>query len=249
MDLPGQKEYSGFIKRSGNFIKEKFQKAITFTILTRTLLTTLLKIMNVYPSISIYQIMQKRKVLQSRIYSTLKEYGLLLKNGMVQRLVRNGIQSKLNALLTISRRLVYFVSTAKKNSRPLSSAPAFAQMPVNPLTEGKKAQTMLYSPVKNAALNSNRINTQIVDSVQKDAVRLIGEKVKGKQEVYNISVADRHEYYAEGVLVSNCDELRYALMAFPYPFSGASQKYLPEKKGDYPSKKKIAQSKTTFMSK
>lgn len=33
--------------------------------------------------------------------------------------------------------------------------------------------------------------------------------------VYNLSVADVHEYFANGILVSNCDSLRYFLTVFP----------------------------------
>ena len=29
--------------------------------------------------------------------------------------------------------------------------------------------------------------------------------------VYNITVEDEHEYFANGILVSNCDSIRYAI--------------------------------------
>jgi len=35
----------------------------------------------------------------------------------------------------------------------------------------------------------------------------------GRHPVYNLTVSDRHEYFANGILVSNCDCLRYACMA------------------------------------
>ena len=44
------------------------------------------------------------------------------------------------------------------------------------------------------------------------------------------------------------DELRYLLMSFPYPFAGAAQKYIPEKRGDYPEKRSNSRKKTTVMS-
>lgn len=33
----------------------------------------------------------------------------------------------------------------------------------------------------------------------------------GTQPVWNLAVDDHHEFYAEGILVSNCDALRYAV--------------------------------------
>lgn len=35
----------------------------------------------------------------------------------------------------------------------------------------------------------------------------------GRRLVYNLSVEDRHEYFANGVLAKNCDALRYFVMS------------------------------------
>jgi hypothetical protein len=34
-----------------------------------------------------------------------------------------------------------------------------------------------------------------------------------RRPVYNLTVAGRHEFFANGLLVSNCDALRYAIVA------------------------------------
>lgn len=52
-----------------------------------------------------------------------------------------------------------------------------------------------------------------VDTAGTNAVRVIVEsRTAGAQRVYNITVADQHEYFANGILVANCDALRYAVM-------------------------------------
>jgi len=43
------------------------------------------------------------------------------------------------------------------------------------------------------------------------AIRIVKRKLCGKEDVYNITVKDEHCYYANGILVKNCDALRYAL--------------------------------------
>ncbi len=49
--------------------------------------------------------------------------------------------------------------------------------------------------------------------------RVVSVCAAGRADVYNITVADEHEFYANGILVSNCDCLRYWLMSRPRPFS------------------------------
>ncbi len=41
---------------------------------------------------------------------------------------------------------------------------------------------------------------------------VVGSRIVGYAPVYNLTVEDEHEYVANGVLVSNCDALRYACM-------------------------------------
>lgn len=46
-----------------------------------------------------------------------------------------------------------------------------------------------------------------------DVTVLSLEKIDQRENVYNISVSLAKEYYAEGILVSNCDALRYTMLA------------------------------------
>lgn len=48
-------------------------------------------------------------------------------------------------------------------------------------------------------------------------MRVRGSFRAGTAPVYNLTVEGPHEYYAEGVLVGNCDALRYYVMGRPAP--------------------------------
>jgi hypothetical protein len=53
--------------------------------------------------------------------------------------------------------------------------------------------------------------TTVNDAVR---VRVVSvSDVAGTHPVYNLTVAGPHEYFANGVLVSNCDTLRYGMSA------------------------------------
>jgi len=51
----------------------------------------------------------------------------------------------------------------------------------------------------------------VIQTVSKKPYVLDVRKLKKKQYVYNLTVKDCHEYFANGILVSNCDALRYGL--------------------------------------
>jgi len=53
--------------------------------------------------------------------------------------------------------------------------------------------------------------------------------LKEKRTVYNITVETDHEYFANGILVANCDSLRYCTVSIPWDFSRVM---LPENTGD-----------------
>lgn len=52
-------------------------------------------------------------------------------------------------------------------------------------------------------------------AVRVSAQAVCGVSAAGTRPVYNLTVADAHEYFANDFLVSNCDALRYGLMSRP----------------------------------
>lgn len=60
------------------------------------------------------------------------------------------------------------------------------------------------------------VTGDVLIGVDASDVSVLGVYVEPKrQEVYNITVDEHHEYYANGVLVSNCDAIRYMFMRLP----------------------------------
>ena len=57
------------------------------------------------------------------------------------------------------------------------------------------------------------INNFLLTLTQKQntALNPVPRKIIGERAVYNLTVEDEKEFFANGVLVHNCDALRYAL--------------------------------------
>lgn len=82
-----------------------------------------------------------------------------------------------------------------------------AQTNANQHRGGQVESTSKSEHAKNAEPYSSAINTQRLVAVRVVAV----QKYNGKQGVYNLTVEDAHEYFANGILVSNCDATRYGI--------------------------------------
>lgn len=72
-----------------------------------------------------------------------------------------------------------------------------------------KAEKELLKIVKFAEKNIKHISPQEQDF----AIRIVRRKRCGREDVYNLTVENEHNYYANGILVKNClDALRYVIM-------------------------------------
>jgi len=83
--------------------------------------------------------------------------------------------------------------------------------------------------IKKMGKNAGLINKSIKDFVigarknmklisqldQNFVIRIVSNQPCGKEDVYNITVENEHRYFANGILVRNCDALRYLLMTRP----------------------------------
>ena len=92
----------------------------------------------------------------------------------------------------------------------------FAQIIANQNTEEEAEWTMLKRLVKFVELSLLKTNTQRRGYVHALALESTGEK----KRVFDISVNENHEYYANGILVHNCiDAARYLLNLANYEFT------------------------------
>lgn len=78
---------------------------------------------------------------------------------------------------------------------------------------------MSTSPVPSVAWSSERTDTRNPVAAP---IRVLRVEPTGRNEtVYNFSVQEAHEYFVEGVLVSNCDAGRYAFADLTHYLSRA----------------------------
>ena len=195
------------IKKCGKVSTEKFQKDITFT--TKTVIEKImqLKIWNALKRLSIYQNIQKK---DNQTLNTWKESDHLLLSGTDQKKEENGTEiMELKHSKTDSRCkavVMYVISRMKRweERKQTDFAPIVAS-----LHGEEKAESITSN--ENAQLASR--NLQQTSIVNKFFVENVVSS--GVSNVYNISVEDAHEYYANGILVRNCDALRYLLMRLP----------------------------------
>jgi hypothetical protein len=99
------------------------------------------------------------------------------------------------------------VTTVRKNSTilPEDNQAGFVLMPANPHGDARQELT-----TKSEFVSAVQGNSQLTDTHQPKSVTVVRAADTGiKAPVYNITVANAHEYYANGILVSNCDTLRY----------------------------------------
>jgi len=66
-------------------------------------------------------------------------------------------------------------------------------------------------------LGDLRYGSTIRHVASERSVLCLGTAKMGRQPVYNLTVSTAHEYYANGILVSNCDALRYVLYSTERP--------------------------------
>lgn len=59
-------------------------------------------------------------------------------------------------------------------------------------------------------------STASLPPAQKSVVSVVAVHRSKRAPVFNLTVEDCHEFFANGVLVANCDALRYALMLWPH---------------------------------
>ena len=93
-------------------------------------------------------------------------------------------------------------SRASRDGQTTVSAP----MPASPRRGEQAALTTLTRPANDAARCSERTDTPRRDTAP---LHVVSVRDAGRGTVYALSIDEVHEYFANGVLVSNCDALRY----------------------------------------
>ncbi|MBQ3942814.1 MAG: PBSX family phage terminase large subunit [Elusimicrobia bacterium] len=135
----------------------------------------------------------------------------LQKIGTHQQKDTNGISNTLNLLISdIKNSDLADVKFVEKSSKKIQNISDFVQMLASQNIEETKGLTILLKLVIFAVKNLLQANIQKQDFVQDNAQIIICGNIE--KEVYDLTVEDCHEFFANGILVHNCiDAIRYAL--------------------------------------
>jgi hypothetical protein len=202
----------GCIDRFGLTILERFHRAITFITLTGTLSTTTYQTLSVLrqrpTEITTSRFLPKKIFAEgeSGFWKMLFPPQLI---GTARQKAAFGIHNMQKRYGNPAKVPSTFVNIVTKffYQKHLENT---AQTHVN-LRQGSKAgSTTRKGRANDAEKGLPLINTPRTDFAPVHVVRVIGESKK--QPVYNLQVAGAREYYANGVLVHNCDAARYMIM-------------------------------------
>ncbi|MDF1498537.1 MAG: hypothetical protein P1P85_04265 [Patescibacteria group bacterium] len=175
--------------RFGNFIiKGKFRKGLKFIIKILILLITTLKILSVYQLVniknSIVNIFQRSKLkLQLKI---LKKLDCLLQSGISLKKEKNGI-----------------VNTQRNNGKIRKCIIKFVLFVEETLKHFILIQKLVEKIVDIRIMQKE---------IQKKSKQSIEKIILKEMPVYNLTIEDDNVYYANGVLVGNCDALVYLIL-------------------------------------
>ena len=204
-----EKTQRNYIEQFGNITMEKYPKDTKYII--KTIISTIitLKIWSVYHLGNIYQNIQKKigkkknieKKYQNKCRVILKDK-TNVENGINQKKEENGIESTVNQAYCYKMQNPEFVFGVKKN---ISLKLINKKVAVNYVRLRQEI-----TKKKNNAHNAEKFFIHQVKEVklaQKNVKKNKDKKQKKLKAVYNITVEDAGCYYANGILVSNCDSL------------------------------------------
>jgi phage terminase large subunit len=210
VSLMGAKDY---MLLSGKVLTGVFQRATMYTIKIWTKLITKLKTLKYLNVLNTSNSIEKNGVPNDykNKENGAQELGHLQKHGTQAQKVKRGIKSMEYFWRLKEKNLKqWFMSviSAIKNIPQQKLTRNFVLIIVSLLIDVQDILTILLKPVLFAAKNFLRININL----PKPAVILVGisSDTEVKRKVYNLTVKDCAAYFANGILVRNCDCLRYA---------------------------------------
>jgi predicted phage terminase large subunit-like protein len=195
--------------RFGNFIAERsYLKAIVFITRMAMCTTMTLVIWNAFRVGNIYKCIRERIL---RISNIAREIGRILirqgqkqVNGIDRKKAENGI-GKIHCQEIGVQNSTTHASTAERHSNQCIGMQNSAAMDAEKNIENQNLDTSAYASA--AESNSNMAKGSLRNQTDNSAHQVVGQDTPIIKEVYNLNVDDAHCYYANGILVSNCDML------------------------------------------
>lgn len=198
-----------YIGQYGSISTGQFPKDITFITRMATRQITISPTWNAYHQKRISKNTVRKSAnatVHQRTYNTLSVSGRLQKHGMPQKRVANGTLSMVKPLGKIASNETVNANTAMQHTRAeVIATTDSVQTTVARPGGGHLGLTTLLEPVPSVAMTSYPADTLGLKRVPAYVVRVSDA---GTSDVYNLSVDQVPEYFANGVLVHNC---RYIL--------------------------------------
>lgn len=190
----------------GSFIRVPYQKDTIYITSTKTPLIMIYPISNAYVQNNMHSNIQK--ILEMAFQSNV---GKQLKNGINLLKESNGINRMQGSVI---------LATLPQGNRIVTSASDYIE-PKNYLTQnfvriivnqnGEEILELIMN-LETASIAAD--NFHAIYTAKENTATTVVPKVRiGKLRVYNLSVEDAQEYFAEDILVHNCDALRYVLFS------------------------------------
>jgi len=133
------------------------------------------------------------------------------RNGTPQKLEENGTG---NMPVKVGTSACPAKELAHNAAMALNQPPGVANFALTPASQSgvvAKALMTLLKFAKDVRCRLKQINTKTISFVHGGAPFVTKITLVGEHEVYNITVNDAHEYFANGVLTRNCDAFRYGI--------------------------------------
>ncbi len=210
----GRETPSTFIEKYTKIIMEKYPRNITYTTSMITLLIMIQKTLNAYQKNLTYHTTLKNylktKNTKKNNSNTSTALDISLNRGTHLKKAINGIASTGSThLRKQSKRSKKRVTNAELSTPTgqLIKMDDSAQTTVN-----QRGDENLVLMTKNAYVVYAELYSRLINTVKPVPVHVVAVVNLGiKESVYNLTVNKTHEYYANDLLVSNCDALRYGL--------------------------------------
>lgn len=223
---------SGCTKRFGKIVMEPFHAALPFITATETLTTTTLRISNAYRAGSTNPHTPNRdgRVWMNKPFWTAwRGFAHCPSLGIRLRRAKHYIAS-LPRIFALPPNIPTFVFNAEPlfrhiapNASPRTAiAPRIVRLPFGaPAAKTSKRANARTAESLLASIATTKL-APVPAPVRTPSVRYLGSNPAGKLPVYNLTIEDAHEYYANGFLVHNCHAENYCAAARMCPLGRAS---------------------------
>lgn len=199
-----KKESDIYIKKYGKQKMELYQKSMSYIIRILTRWIIGLKILNVFLLKNIKSFIMKTQAIyiKKRLDRILMKLEKRHVNGMDQKKVYDGIKNMLKdkalGITVKTRYVLYVIKNILQRKSHNHFVPMLANQSIEESTNLMTSKNRVFNVMRNSYLTNIRNKSIAPGLVQ-------------EQRVYNLTIQDQHEYYANNILVSNCDAVRYAL--------------------------------------